>query len=165
MGAKKARKTKPMASTRKSFFGVLPAIGEEYSRAVRGACLPSSVRALAEDALEDVVDGVELAVQVEGAIERGGREEFGDARIGGDALAEAGVRLPGGHGVFLHPLVGLARAARRPRPDRAAAGRKRPGLAWRPDCAACVRERRACRRRCRSCARACSRPGSWSRAG
>ena len=36
MGAKKARKTKPIASTRKSFFGVLAAIGEEYSRAMQG---------------------------------------------------------------------------------------------------------------------------------
>src|SRR5260370_26661045 len=66
-----------------------------------------------KDAAEDGVDGVELAVEIEGARERSGIEEFRDARIARDAFAKTAVGLPGGHGIFLHPLIrGIAGRAR-----------------------------------------------------
>ncbi len=61
----------------------------------------------AEDAVEDVVDVAELALKIEGVVEILRGKEFGDASIFGDAIAEAGVRFPSGHGVLLDGFVSV----------------------------------------------------------
>src|SRR5579863_5671559 len=62
---------------------------------------------------EDRIDLVKLALQIEGAGERGGIEKFRDARIARHSFAKTAIGFPGSHGVFLHPLISLiARCAR-----------------------------------------------------
>src|SRR5580704_19632809 len=66
----------------------------------------------AEDALEEGVDGAELAFQVEGVLESFRVEVLRYVGIARDAIAEAGFGFPRRHGVALHPLVSiLARRA------------------------------------------------------
>lgn len=61
----------------------------------------------AEDAFEKSVDVAKLALEVEGVGQFVWGEEAGDALVVGDALAEAGLALPGFHGVLLDGFVGV----------------------------------------------------------
>ena len=88
----------------------LPARSRRYQGAlllgaVGGAAFAGWVGA--EDAVEELVDVAEVALEVEGVLQIFGGEEFGDAGIFGDAVAEAGFGFPGGHGVFLDSFVGV----------------------------------------------------------
>jgi hypothetical protein len=62
---------------------------------------------LAEDALENGVDGAELTLEIEGAGERRGVKKFGDARVGGDAIAKTRFGFPRSHGVLLNQFVSV----------------------------------------------------------
>ena len=76
-----------------------------------GGCSASSSRG--EDPAEDGINLVELAIEVEGAFERTGLEEFRDAFVARHAFAETALGFPCGHSVFLQPLISaVARSAR-----------------------------------------------------
>ena len=64
-------------------------------------------RFLSEDPPEDRIHVSQLTAEIESVREGFRVEEFGDAGIGGYAVAEAGFRFPRGHRVCLHGLVGV----------------------------------------------------------
>ena len=67
-----------------------------------------------ENALEDSIDRMQLAIQAEGALECGGVQKVADAGIGGDPFAEAAIRFPGSHRTVPAP-IGYGIVARRAR--------------------------------------------------
>src|SRR5665213_1131815 len=60
-----------------------------------------------EHSCEDGVYVAQVALQVESIFQSVAIQENFDAGIGYYALAEVCFRLPRGHGVFLHPFVGV----------------------------------------------------------